>query len=720
MKRLIIFALVLFLMIGILQGQTDKNLGGPDSGGYYWKDSDEIDGPDYSWVEISSLGTPLHLGDEESLQVPIGFDFDFYGTVFDSLYITSNGYISFTSDYVECDHQYPIPNPRDPSAYLAPFFTDLDPGTLGEIYYHYDSANGNFIIQFDNVPLYGESNGNTFQIILNSRNEVFFQYKSMNGTLDFCMVGIENPEETTGLQVAYNSPYLKNNLSLKFYRSSITYDGTISLSTASLSYGNITVGKTLTKSFTISNIHSSEILTGEIATMSGYEVSESSKQLDIYKYLDKNILPFEINPNSSITYDLVFAPSASTSYNGNIVISSSDTQDSIKYIAVSGTGVYPDISLSQTDTLFAKAYIGTTYSDSVTVYNSSLGILDFSSSINYSDTKLIEKGSGGPDNYNYYWKDSNEPDGPAYEWIEISTTGTALVMTDETVISGIQLGFNYNFYGNSFNTINIFANGYLSFTFPTSYYIHYSLPNISAPFNLLAAYWTDLNPALGGTVYYFADTVNKRFIVQYNNIRNFGTAYTNTFEIIIYETGEIVYQYKEINGPKNTCTVGIQNSDGSDGLTVSYNTNYIENGLALRFRFIPKWITVTPSDGSILAGSSDILNLEFNSSAIEEPGKFYADLQISSNDPDTPLVLLPLAFEVYTLATPANLTTSISGADLVLSWSSVPHATGYIVYSSSIPYGTYAIDNGGNLTGTTWRIPVVNSKKFYKVTATDE
>ncbi|HNK42695.1 MAG TPA: hypothetical protein PL002_16025, partial [Flavobacteriales bacterium] len=54
---------------------------------------------------------------------------------------------------------------------------------------------------------------------------------------------------------------------------------------------------------------------------------------------------------------------------------------------------------------------------------------------------------GGPDQYGYTWKDSNEPDGPVYEWIDITTTGTQLTgFADDNVVGPFILGETFPFY----------------------------------------------------------------------------------------------------------------------------------------------------------------------------------------------------------------------------------------------------------------------------------
>ena len=56
--------------------------------------------------------------DDYSSPIPIGFDFTFYGNVYNTLYINQNGYISFTGPAVGFEDTYfsqLIHNPDDPS-----------------------------------------------------------------------------------------------------------------------------------------------------------------------------------------------------------------------------------------------------------------------------------------------------------------------------------------------------------------------------------------------------------------------------------------------------------------------------------------------------------------------------------------------------------------------------------------------------------------------------
>ncbi|MBN1967678.1 MAG: hypothetical protein JW910_23680, partial [Anaerolineae bacterium] len=75
--------------------------GGPDSFGYRFADSNDMGvSPVYDFVDISGMGTPVALGDNDSAEVDVGFDFKFYGAsdvdpnLYDTLFVNSNGFLS--------------------------------------------------------------------------------------------------------------------------------------------------------------------------------------------------------------------------------------------------------------------------------------------------------------------------------------------------------------------------------------------------------------------------------------------------------------------------------------------------------------------------------------------------------------------------------------------------------------------------------------------------
>jgi hypothetical protein len=72
--------------------------------------------------------------------------------------------------------------------------------------------------------------------------------------------------------------------------------------------------------------------------------------------------------------------------------------------------------------------------------------------------------TGGPDAFGYTFVDSNEPDGPVFNFIDISDTGILVgTNVDDQGFFPLPLGFDFNFYGNTYNQIGMSSNGFLGF-----------------------------------------------------------------------------------------------------------------------------------------------------------------------------------------------------------------------------------------------------------------
>lgn len=187
--------------------------GGPDGAGYRWIDSDEAGGPPASFVDISGVGTDAGIvsDDTPTAGFAIGFPFSFYGTTFNSLNISPDGFVSFSSATGDFTND-PIPG-AGPVNLLALNWDDLDTRTQGTIYTFQDVANDRFIVQWDNVPTRLTTNNNTFQLILNEDGRIEFNYQAVAAPANSATVGCQK-DATVGLQVAFNQLYLHDNLSV--------------------------------------------------------------------------------------------------------------------------------------------------------------------------------------------------------------------------------------------------------------------------------------------------------------------------------------------------------------------------------------------------------------------------------------------------------------------------------------------------------------------------
>ncbi|UCE66820.1 MAG: S8 family serine peptidase, partial [Candidatus Zixiibacteriota bacterium] len=143
------------------------DFGGPDGFGYRWYDSNEPNGPIFTWVDVSGIGQPLSFrNDENKGPFALGFTMPFYDNLFNSIRICSNGWLSFTSGPETAHSNYPIPNTCAPNNLIAVFWGDLDPSIDGRIIYFYTNYADTAIVQFDSVYYRSGLGIYTFEAIL--------------------------------------------------------------------------------------------------------------------------------------------------------------------------------------------------------------------------------------------------------------------------------------------------------------------------------------------------------------------------------------------------------------------------------------------------------------------------------------------------------------------------------------------------------------------------
>ncbi|MGA1795239.1 MAG: choice-of-anchor D domain-containing protein [bacterium] len=187
--------------------------GGPDVFGYRWVDSDEPGGPVFEWVDIVDPNNRLYISDadDDYQEVPLSFPFNLYGVEYTSIFVGSNGYITFGQGSYE-GFNSPIPSPYMP-AMVAGFWSDLCPGMSGDIYFK--DLGDRAIVQFNNVVHFSGMGIYTFQMVLHANGTINLYYKEMMGDASFSTVGIQDAWGTDWLGIAYNTSYVKDFLAIR-------------------------------------------------------------------------------------------------------------------------------------------------------------------------------------------------------------------------------------------------------------------------------------------------------------------------------------------------------------------------------------------------------------------------------------------------------------------------------------------------------------------------
>ncbi len=173
--------------------------GGPDEFGYTFLDSDAPTGPSFNWIDPTS-GTELTLGDDDTVTIHLPFPFKFYDATINSLILSSNGFLSTYSNGTGIANRNLPDTTRE--NIIAPWWDDQNPSAQGHIYYYVPSDSSYALIAFVNVPHYGQTDGNTYEVILYPNGNILMQYEHLDTAyIDGSTVGIQGGH-------GYNNYYL--------------------------------------------------------------------------------------------------------------------------------------------------------------------------------------------------------------------------------------------------------------------------------------------------------------------------------------------------------------------------------------------------------------------------------------------------------------------------------------------------------------------------------
>ncbi len=673
--------------------------GGPDSFGYRWVDSNEPGGPSFTWQDISTTGTliaDVTTDDDTSAPIPLGFNFVFYGAPYSSIRVCSNGWLSFTSSVTTYTNQS-LPTSAGPENMVAPFWDDLVPGTTGKIYFQ--NFGNRAIVQWHNMPKYQDTGSSlTFQAILDASGAITYQYLNLTGTLNSATVGIQNASRTAGLTTAFNTSYLTNNLAIRYtalpqWLSAApvsgriaaggslpitvhlnasgleggTYPGVVRILTndparpelpvdvtlqvtgapdatvapASIDFGDVFLNVPFERTLAVSNAGTDDLHVSNVSTGPAELAASPSS--------------FTVAPHFTTNVTITLTGSALGPFAGSVTVHSDDASEPAITVPVTGNVIPAPIVVVNPASFQDTLYSGNTSTHTLTVSNTGGSDLIVATSADQGNggngittTDPSTEGQGGPDAFGYRWRDSDAPGGPAYNFIDISATGTTVSFssTDNAISPVINMGMTFPFYGAQYPSLRVSTNGWLTFdpnnTLTAS--ANASLPSTSLGRAAIAMFWDNLHLRTGN-VKYLNDGI--RFIVQFTNVglSTPTTGQSFTFQVQLYPNGRMLLMYQSMVGTLNSATIGVQNFDRNVALQVAHNTVYMHDNLALEIKRTPDWLSVTPAGATIPPGGSTDFNVIFDATD-RLGGALSGNVVVNTNIPNQATLLLPATLNV--------------------------------------------------------------------------
>jgi hypothetical protein len=225
------------------------------------------------------------------------------------------------------------------------------------------------------------------------------------------------------------------------------------------------------------------------------------------------------------------------------------------------------------------------------------------------------------DDAGYTWIDSKDPEPKIdYEWMDITDIGTPSKTNFPQsstyrylyyAMDYQDLGFDFPFYGKTYDKIQVYPNGVLGLGDSDYGYAIYNyqgpLPNtyVYVPKGCIAPLWLMYGAPLvnddDSDVWLYkgqTDEGMKYWVASYADINYYSYSDEGaTFQVILYENGDIVVNIKDFGSGLNTncinyVTIGICNAERDIGLTYNYQNFYsLKEEMSVMFKQYKSTIT---------------------------------------------------------------------------------------------------------------------------------
>ncbi len=274
---------------------------------------------------------------------------------------------------------------------------------------------------------------------------------------------------------------------------------------------------------------------------------------------------------------------------------------------------------------------------------------------------------------------------------------------DDASWGPLNIGFDFVFFGNTYNQFYVTSNGLVMFGSGSGDYTEDPIPNTGSPNNFIAAFWDDLVIHSSGRILYttIGASPNRKCIIQWTNMGFWSsTVLMGTFSALLHEgSNNIQVQFRSIidntsdRAHGGDAAIGLENSDGTVGIQYAYhNSGAVESEQAILF---------TPS------GSTYTTNASATYDGV------YLTKNMTLPEPGIPTLVSPAYGAVVGTSQTFEWTTATNASSYTLKISSNSDISGSTDYEAgtSTSYDITGLSTdatyywavfASNSTGTTW------------------
>ncbi|GAB4160576.1 MAG: hypothetical protein Fur0021_32740 [Candidatus Promineifilaceae bacterium] len=612
------------------------------------------------WIDIAAGGMVVAAANDTNTLVNIGFPFEFYGTSYTQMYVSSNGFISFGAGYTNSANGS-IPSLSTPNNAIYALWDDLYPigGANGTVFVQQIDATRT-VVQWQQVTHCCSAGApETFQVVLDgSDHSITLQYLDVTFP-ESATVGVEDVTGSRGVQIAYNQAgIISDNLAIK------------------LNPGQEVVDQILYDAVNVPMEWVDIAADGMVVAAA----DNTSTLVNIgfpFQFYGTSYTQMYVNSNGYIT----FGSSINSSSNGAIPSVSTPNNaiyalwDDLYPIGGDYGNVYmqqisPTLTIVQWERVMHCCSTGSPETFQVLLDGS-----DHSITLQYLDVSYTGSATVGVENSNgtYAIQVAYNQDGvitdtlalrfaPQLEtvpdisynsaavpidWVDIAAEGMVVSTADNTSTL-VNIGFPFEFYGASYTQMYVNSNGYLTFGSSYNSSSNGPIPSVGSPNNAIYALWDDLYP-IGGDygVIYVQQISPTLTVVQWERVAHCcSTGSPETFQVLLDGSDHsITLQYLDVSAT-NGATVGVENATGYYAIQVAYNQDgVITDGLALRFAPQPQaiadvvynsaavafdWVDIA-AGGTVVAGENDTASWVEIGFPFEFFGSTYTEMYVDSN-----------------------------------------------------------------------------------------